>query len=309
MTQTKQDEPSQTLNDKLLKGIFGATKEELHALAVFADWPASVQLAEQASVQIGGGLWLPAVTVARGEPIAVLWQWLENPADGFRPRITNLVFCYSSDYGWATNLYHLPKTSAQDLVIHPEHLARAIASTETPTMARERLQRENRAAAVVDRAKADNLSRAAGLAEDAWNRRVRFFNALYRDGLYALWTEEFIKRDELDHLLGRFDTKGMLRDAADARKAMRNQLIDRMAVPDTVERNQEPTQEQVSVAADTLAAWINGELFEGVNPLENHHAEVKAAAHKAAARVRDTEEKKQAETMANSPFAKLAFQK
>lgn len=288
--------------DKLLEAIFGPTKAQVENAIKNANWQASIELAEKASSQIGGGLWLPALTVAQREPMAVLWQWLENPRDGFRPRITPSVFCYTLDYGWATDLDRLPKASSQDLVIHPEHLARAIASTETPTMERARLSREARTAAKAD-------LRNAALEVDAWNRRVGFFSSLYRKGLYELWNEEFIQRDELDYLLDRFETKGFLRDEAEVRKALRNQLMDHMAVPDTVERNQDPTQEQLSAAADTLAAWINGKLFEGVNPLAIHHAEVKAAADKAAARVRETEEKKQAETMANSPFAKLAFLK
>lgn len=308
MIKTKQENQDLSLNERFLKGVFGATKEEIASMVKTADWTTSVQLAEQASQQIGGGVWMPAISVASDEPMAVLWQWLENPRDGFRPRITPSVFCYMDGYEWAT-ISCLPKMSAQDLVIHPEHLARAIASTETPTMERERLSREARAAAKAEVEKETNRLRNAALEVDAWNRRVGFFSSLYRKGLRELWSEKFIQRDELDYLLDRFETKGLLRDEAEVRKALRNQLMDHMAVPDTVERNQDPTQEQLSAAADTLASWINGELFEGVNPLAIHHAEVKAAADNAAARICETEEKKQAETMANSPFAKLALLK
>jgi len=244
-----------TINDKVLKAIFGSTAEEAAAELVAlqakdAAWLVASALAAAAELTAPAGSIIVPVLGYADEPGALLVEVVN----------TNLGIAAVgvSEYTVYGNVWARPVVSnftpfeggwnAWRLAREASHAQAALGAAQ--------------AAAAINKLEADQIALAKKAAQqvDAIRQRyLAWFGGAYRDAVYALWGEEFLKGEEKDALLKVFSTQGKLREETDAILLIKGKFMALCPVPED-EPYLTPSEEHVAQVADVIASWVNGDL-------------------------------------------------
>jgi len=240
-----------TINDKVLKAIFGSTSEEAAAeLAVLQSneeaWLAARRLAAAAELTAPAGSIVVPVLGYQYEPAALVVEVVDIDVVGV------------SEHTVAGNVWERPLTSnftpfeggwnAWRLAREAHHAQSALEAAQS--------------AAAIKKMEADQIALANKAAQqvDAIRQRyVAWFGGAYRDAVYALWSEEFLKTEEKDALLKVFSTQGKLREETEAILVIKGKFMALCPVPED-EPYLTASEENVTAVADVIAAWVNGDL-------------------------------------------------
>ena len=239
-----------TINDKVLKAIFGSTKEEAAAeLAVLqskgAAWSAAGALAAEVALTVPAGSIVVPVLGYEYEPAALVVEVVyidvlgvsEHTVAGnvwANPTVSNFT---PFEGGW--NAWRLAREAS--------HAQAALG--------------EAQAAAAIKRLEGDQIvlaKQAEQQADSVRQQHVRWFTEAYRAAVYKLWSEEFLEGAEKDAFLKVFDTKGKLRDATEATLALMAKVMGLCPEPENA--GIDPTEKHVTEVADVIASWVNGDL-------------------------------------------------
>ena len=254
-----------TINDKVLKAVFGSTAEEAAA--------------ELAVLQAKGAAWSAARGLAAAAALTAPTGSIIIPVLGYEDQPGALVareVDFRSDVSRTATLaeHRLVKWVATEVVTEEYSVPVTVATNYTPfegdweawKMAREASHAQAaleaaQAAAAIKKLEADQLAlakKAAQQADSVRQQHVRWFTGAYRDAVYALWNEEFLKTEEKDAFLKAFETQGKLREAAEVVLALRAKFMALCPVPE--DAGIDPTEKHVTEVADLIASWVNGDL-------------------------------------------------
>jgi hypothetical protein len=243
-----------TINDKVLKAIFGSTAAEAAGeLAVLqakdAAWAAARALAVQAESKAPAGAIIVPVLGYEDEPSAVgvvvantacgieavgVWQFTAAGNLWENPTLSNFTPFEGDWHAWK-----LAREASAELAARQVEQAAAEAKKQAAEQAA--LQEQ-----------------AADQAAESRQKQVRWFAGAYRDAVYALWGEKFVNNEEKDDLLKALDTRGKLRDETEAVLVIRDQIMALCPVPEKAAFD--PTEAEVASVADVVASWVNGDL-------------------------------------------------
>ena len=240
-----------TVNDKVLRAVFGRTSEEaadeLRRLqSNEAAWLAARSLAESAELTAPAGSIVVPVLGYKDEPAALVVEVVHMDVLGV------------SEHTVAGNVWARPLTSnftpfeggwnAWRLSREANHAQAALEAAQSAA-AIEKLEAEQGA-----------LAKKAAQQVDAIRQRyVAWFGGAYRDAVYALWSEEFLNTEERGALLKVFSTQGKLREETEAILAIKVRFMELCPVPED-EPYLTPSEGHVAQVADVIAAWVNGDL-------------------------------------------------
>jgi hypothetical protein len=244
-----------TLNEKVLKAIFGSRPEEASAelarlQAKDAAWAAARALAVQAESKAPAGAIIVPVLGYGDEPAAV-GVVVANTACGIE---AVEVWEFTS----AGNLWEnitISNFTPFEGDWHAWKLAREAAQAQAAKDAAQ-------AVAAIKRLEAEQLAlakKAAQQGEAIRQRYIGWFGGAYRSAVYQLWAEEFLTGEEKDALLKVFSTQGKLREETDEILLIKGKFMALCPVPED-EPFPETTKEQTAQVADVIASWVNGDL-------------------------------------------------
>ena len=240
-----------TVNDKVLKAVFGSTAEEAAAeLAVLqskeASWLAARGLAEAAELTAPAGSIVVPVLGYRDEPAALVVEVIDMDVLGV------------SEHTVSGNVWARPLTSnfrpfeggwnAWRLAREANHKKTALEAAQSAA-AIKKLEAEQGALA----------KKAAQQADSVRQRYVAWFGVAYRDAVYALWSEGFLQTEEKGALLKVFSTQGKLQEETEALLAIKGRFMALCPVPED-EPYLTPSEGHVAQVADVIASWVNGDL-------------------------------------------------
>lgn len=242
-----------TINDKVLKAIFGGTSKEVAEELVILQskanaWAVARALAVSAAIKAPAGAIIVPVLGSYDEPAAVGVK-VENTSCG-------IAAVGVWEFTAAGNVWENPLLSNFS-PFEGNWTAWRLAREAAAELATRQVEQ---AAADVKKQAADQAAmekQAAAQAAESRQKQVRWFSGAYRDAVYSLWSEEFVKNEEKDALLKAFDTRGKLRDEIEAIFALRDQIMGRCPVPLS---GLEPTDADIDAVAEVVADWVNGDL-------------------------------------------------
>jgi len=244
-----------TINDKVLKAIFGSTLEEAAAeLAALqskdAAWLAARGLAASAALTAPTGSIIVPVLGYADEPGALLVE-VVNTHCGIAA-----VGVY--EYTVAGNVWPRPMTSNFTPFEGSWSDWRKTRLLGLDLEAKAEIAKA-KAAQAADDSIALEKSVAEMATKEVRQRHIGWFLDAFKKSVYQLWNEDFLTVDERDMWVGVFCAKGKLFDEAEAIFVMRNKIMALCPTPVDV-KYISVTQTDVEAVADVLAAWVNGDL-------------------------------------------------